>query len=122
MFKRIVVAFFILASFVAPLAVSAGYYGLEESGDKGGYTVNNGQSSFTISGFITTAIKAVLGFIAIILFLFILYSGLRWMTAQGNEEAIAQAKDTLQTTLVGFLVVVAAYGVTTLIFNLLSGE
>ncbi len=120
MFKRLLVACFIVASFAVPVVALAENYGLTESGVKSGYIANAQSESFSLGQFIASTVKVALTFVAILLFGLILYSGIRWMTAQGNEEAVAQAKDTLQTALIGFVIIAAAYGVTTFIFNLVN--
>ncbi|TSC83681.1 MAG: Uncharacterized protein G01um101413_951 [Parcubacteria group bacterium Gr01-1014_13] len=46
-----------------------------------------------------------------------LWAGLRWMTARGNEEMIAKAKSAIFAAIIGFILVVVSYGVSAFIFS-----
>jgi len=54
-------------------------------------------------------IKIVLGFLGIIFLVLIIYAGFRWMTAGGNEENVAAAKKLLTNSVIGLIIVIAAY-------------
>ncbi len=60
---------------------------------------------------IQTAINAFLSLIGVILLIYMLYAGYNWMTAQGEEEKVEKAKDTLKRAIVGALIIVAAYAI-----------
>jgi len=45
-------------------------------------------------------INAVLGIVGIIFFILLFWSGIRWMTAGGNEETINSSKSTIKTSVI----------------------
>ncbi len=56
-------------------------------------------------------IKIFLGFLGLIFLILIIMAGYTWMTAGGNEEKITKAKDTLQTAIIGLIIIMAAYAI-----------
>ncbi|MBU1038930.1 Ig-like domain-containing protein [Patescibacteria group bacterium] len=60
----------------------------------------------------------VLGIIAVVL---IIYAGYIWLTSQGNEEKITQAKKILSSAVIGLVIILASFGIATFIFNRLTG-
>lgn len=71
---------------------------------------------------IGTIVSAVLGFLGIIFFCLIGYAGLIWMTAQGSEEKIERAKDTISGAVIGLVIVLAAYAFTQFVFDQLAAR
>ncbi|MFC1598265.1 Mbov_0395 family pilin-like conjugal transfer protein [Patescibacteria group bacterium] len=53
----------------------------------------------------------VLGILALIAVVIVLYGGFVWMTAAGNEEKIDKAKKILRNALIGLLIVLSAWGI-----------
>jgi len=47
----------------------------------------------------------------------IIYSGIKWMTAGGNEEKIDKARKRIIGATIGFIVVLSAYIITTFVYN-----
>ena len=56
-------------------------------------------------------ILAALGFVGIIFLIMIIYSGFEWMTGGGNEEKIKEAKKRLQHSIIGLLIIGAAFAI-----------
>lgn len=70
-----------------------------------------------------TVVKTVLALIGTIFFGLTIYAGVRWMTAQGNEEKVTKAKDTLEAALIGIAIVFLAYAITAFVTgSLISGK
>ena len=67
----------------------------------------------TLIGGVLKAAIALLGIIFVVL---IVYAGFLWMTARGQEEQVTKAKDTIQRSVIGLLIVIAAYAITSFIF------
>ncbi len=65
-------------------------------------------------------IGVVLSFVGVIFLVLIIYSGLTWMLAQGNESTIDKAKQTIIAATTGLVIVMAAYAITAFIGNQLS--
>jgi len=61
---------------------------------------------------ISNIIKTVLGLLAIIFIVLLIYAGFSWMTAGGEEEKVTKAKETITRAIIGLAIILSAYGVT----------
>ena len=68
---------------------------------------------------IARIINVVLGILGIVVTLIIIAGGFRWMTAGGNEENVAQAKKIISAGIIGLLIIIVAYALSTWIFNVI---
>ncbi len=68
-------------------------------------------------GMIITAFFSILGIIAIAL---IIYSGVTWMTARGNESKVEKAKGTLIEVTIGLIFIIGGYALTTFLLNIFA--
>ncbi len=57
-------------------------------------------------------LAVILGFTGTIFFILVVWSGLTWMTAGGNEESIKKAQSILKTAIIGLIIVLSAYAIT----------
>lgn len=46
-----------------------------------------------------------------------LYAGFKWMTAQGDSKGVDEAKDTLKNAVIGIIITVAAYSLSSFIMS-----
>ncbi|MGE5425508.1 MAG: pilin [Bacillota bacterium] len=76
-----------------------------------------GLAEFTIGSLIALIIKVALGLLGVIFIILIIFSGYRWMTASGNEEAVNKSKKTIQMAIIGLVIVLAAYSITYFVFE-----
>lgn len=60
-----------------------------------------------------------LGLLALIAVVLVLIGGFRWMTASGNEEKIESAKKLLVAALIGLVIILAAWGISTYAIGIL---
>ena len=63
-------------------------------------------------------IGLVLSFVGVLFLGLMIYAGIRWMTAQGNDQTVAEAKNLIINAVIGIIIVFAAYAITVF----LSGE
>jgi len=98
--------------FFVPIAVSA-QNGLDQLqtnmgtiGEKTGLSNNNDSD---IKGRIASIVNIALGFLGIIAVILIIFSGFKWMTAQGNEEQVTQAKATIKNAVIGIGIIFLAF-------------
>lgn len=66
---------------------------------------------------ILNIIAYVLGLVGMLFLIMIIYSGYQWISAGGNEEMIDKAKTRLKNAVIGLGITIAAYAITTWIFN-----
>jgi hypothetical protein len=90
--------------------------GLNVTANKGGI-----QSKTTdLPTLIGQVVGAVLAFVGVIFFCLILWAGFGWMLAKGNEQEITKAKDTIISSVLGLLVILGAYAITSLIASVFA--
>lgn len=77
---------------------------------KSGY--NAGVTEGTLSETVGKIIKAVLGLLGTIFLALTVYAGVLWMTAAGEEEKITKATGILKTSVIGLIIILAAYSIT----------
>lgn len=73
-----------------------------------GYDTSGGTTPETIVGTVIQVVLSVLGVLFVIL---IIYGGVLWMTAGGNEEKITQAQSIIRRAVVGLIIVLSAYAI-----------
>lgn len=110
-----------LVTIVAQPALAAGRagnFGLEETAKSSNYKDDAGSAD--IFGTVQRVVSVLLALLGIIFFVLTTYAGVRWMTSRGNEEIALEAKNTLESAVIGLVVVVASYGITNFIFSKLE--
>lgn len=90
--------------------------GLLTTGSSAGY----GGTPKTPEDVIGNVIMIVLGLVGVAFLGFMIYAGITWMTAQGNDQKVQKAKDTITESIVGLIIVIAAYGITSFITRYFS--
>lgn len=100
------------------LAVS-GDFGLNATRVQAGLpTTVAGQSNF--AGILGAVVAVGLGALGMVFFLIILYSGFNWMTAMGNSEKVDKSKEIIQGAIIGLVLVMAAYAISSFVFTSLA--
>lgn len=118
----VVILFSSLFLTTAYLPASAAEYrfnsssGLDTLGAKTGLDVNPHTPEF----YIGTFLSLLFSFLGIIFFILIVYSGVKWMTAQGDASQVSQAKETIIRAIVGLVISLAAYGITYFVMNMFT--
>ena len=79
-------------------------------------------STTTLSETIGRIIKIVLSFTATIFLALTVYAGFLWMTAGGNDEKVSKATQILYTSVIGLIIVFAAYGITVFVMWAVFGS
>jgi hypothetical protein len=116
--------YFIIIAFIAamtlPLVVSAQTTGTDA------FQVTSGSfdilraPDLDLRGAIIRVVQYLLGFLAVVVVLVILYGGFVWMTAGGDDKKIIQAKKIIRNGIIGLVIILVSFGIVTLIFNLLG--
>ncbi len=81
---------------------------LSKVAGKLGYDTAEPAPGESIAGTIATGALSV---ILILFFAFMVYAGVRWMTAQGKEEAVTKAKNTMIAATIGIVLALMSYGI-----------
>lgn len=90
---------------------------LLDVGTNGGYGTDAGHGIYQILGMI---LKILFGVLGVIFLAFLLYAGFLWMTDQGGGEQVKKAKDIIRETIIGLIVLVTSYTITTFVINRLQ--
>lgn len=61
-----------------------------------------------------------LGFVGIIIFINIIFAGYQWIMSGGNEETISKAKNRIKNSIIGLVIIAAAYAITSNLFTILE--
>lgn len=67
--------------------------------------------------YVGTILSVVFSFMGLIFLILIIYSGIVWMTAQGNTSQIDKAKNTIVKAIVGLVICLSAYAITYFVMN-----
>ena len=83
---------------------------LKDVGERaGGYASASQDTSLaTIAGSIVSGILSLLGIIFIVL---IIYAGITWMTAEGDENKVEKAQTTLRNAIIGLVITISVYAI-----------
>ena len=79
-----------------------------------GYEINDEK---TIESYIGQIINIVLSVLGVVFLILIIYGGILWMTAAGNEEKVKKAKELITEALIGLVIVLAAYAISYFIIS-----
>lgn len=66
-------------------------------------------------------IGAVLAFTGTLFFVLMIYGGLLWMLARGNEQQVEKAKNLITAAVIGLVIILSAYAITAHIGGALTG-
>lgn len=119
--KKITSLIILIAFLVLPCIVLASQSmdNLKEVGSGGGSSApySNTTNEYTMSQIVGQIIQAFLGLLGVIFLVLIIYAGFNWMTAQGEEEKVTKAKDTLQRAVIGLIITIGAYAISYFVFS-----
>lgn len=120
MFKKISLLLFLLTLLILPYLVFAQSPtdALKQTGNDAGFAAADDTSVSKIAGTVVATALSLLGIIFIIL---IIYGGVRWMMAQGNEQEVETAKNVIKNSIIGLIIVVGAYAIYNLVSKLITG-
>jgi len=71
-------------------------------------------------GIAATVINIILTLLGIIAVVIVLLGGFKWMTAGGNEDKVSEAKKLLGAGVIGLVIILAAWGISSFILQQLG--
>ena len=93
--------------------------GLDQTATQAGYDLGGGDPVSSLPEMIGTSIKSLIGLLGVIFMGLIIYAGILWMTAAGNEERVTKAKKMLSNATIGLVIVIISWAITDMIFTIL---
>ena len=109
-------------NFIAPIAVAAEdkdaktlfNSSLNETAGETGH-IGIKMSNAGALGAVGLVISVALSLLGVVFLILMIYGGFVWMNSRGNEQDVEKAKNIIRNSIVGLLIVVAAYGITVFI-------
>jgi len=105
---------------LSPVLVGAADKTLEQSIT--GQLKDVGSEAYSITGEPTPLPKLIgkyinifLSILGVLFVILIVYGGYSWMTAYGNEQKLTKAKDTIINAVIGLIIVLAAYTISSFV-------
>jgi hypothetical protein len=116
MFKKIIVVL-VLGIMVLIPAVSLAKVNISWKmiGDKTGLSKQKDYDDITKIA--SKVVSLVLSLIAIIFFAVMMYGGLRWLTAQGEDDKIQKAQVAIKAGIIGLVIAVSSYAISNYVFD-----
>ncbi len=119
---RILTPLIALLNFVLLVPVASAQ-GLKNAAGKLGTTATKAGTEGTgnLETVVGTGIRTALTLVGLIFLVLMVYAGYLWMTARGEESQIEKAKNIITAALIGLVVVLGAYAITTLVISRFGG-
>lgn len=70
---------------------------------------------------VATIINAGLGLLGTLLVIYMVYGGMMWMTSNGESSKVDKAKSILRQAIVGIIIVISAYAISSFIIDAIVG-
>jgi hypothetical protein len=119
--KHILVSVGLMALLALPFLASAANLpsdNLKTVGEKGNAPYRPiAQGTNDLASIIGTVIQVFLGLLGVLFLVYMLYAGYNWMIAQGDEEKVTKAKETIQRAIIGLIIIIAAYAISYWVFG-----
>lgn len=96
-------------------ASSTSLSGLGVAGAAAGFTAD----APPITNIIAGLINVVLGLTGIVFLVLLVYAGVLYLTAGGAEDNVKKAKKLIANAIIGIILIVAAYAITSYVFTLI---
>lgn len=87
-------------------------YGLNETAGTAGLSTGG-----TVQGITGNVIGAILTMVGVLFLVLMVYGGIIWMTARGNEQQTQKALNTIIAAVIGLVIVLGSYAFTTFVFS-----
>jgi|WetSurMetagenome_2_1015567.scaffolds.fasta_scaffold19938_6 hypothetical protein len=91
---------------------------LDAAAGRAGYNITAEASD--INAIISTIIQSILGLLGVIFLILIIYGGITWMTAEGEEAKVEKAQKIIRSAIIGLIIVISAYAISYFVINALS--
>lgn len=101
--------------FALPAFAQDALSGLKTSAGQAGLTTGLGAK--TVPEIIGSVVGYALSFIGVLFMIMMIYGGISWMTSFGNTEKVNKAKELITSAVIGLIIVIAAYAITSFVVD-----
>ncbi|MBI4599881.1 hypothetical protein HY732_03075 [Candidatus Uhrbacteria bacterium] len=98
----------------AHAAITSDQTGLKKTAEQA--TLN---TAVSVEKYVGGIISAILGIIGVIFLILIVYGGMLWMLAEGDETKIGKARGFIFHSIIGLILVFSAYAITNFVVDIL---
>lgn len=120
-----VFSFFLISGMLTIASADKTLDGLNETAGQIG-AFKDSISDTSAKNFIQTRagqiIGIVLSFVGVVFLVLTIYAGIMWMTAAGNSQQVDKAKGMLINSIIGLVVIFAAYAITAFVGDFVSNQ
>ncbi|MBP6884794.1 MAG: hypothetical protein KBC17_03130 [Candidatus Pacebacteria bacterium] len=95
-------------------------YGLRATAEEAGI-INRGERQ-ELSTLVGNVLGTALSMVGVLFFGLMIYGGILWMTARGNDDQTKKAFDTITAAVIGLVIILASYAITTFAFRTVGGN
>lgn len=81
-----------------------------------------GFSNMDLPGTIGRIVGVGLSFVGVLFLLLMIYGGITWMMARGNDADVRKAKDLITAAVIGLVIVLAAYAITAYVGGVITSS
>jgi len=116
-----IIFLFVTQFIVVPATLAAGNIDTTALDQQDVALMNNSglAGNSNLSSIISTLIQTALGFLGVVFLVLTILAGFKWMMSEGNEDEIKKAKGSLKNSIIGLVIVLAAYAITYSVFKYL---
>jgi hypothetical protein len=107
----------LLGSFLLPHIVSAQVTGTISSGLDSAAQSAQYDTNLGLATYIGILIQVLLSATGIVFLILTVYAGILYMTATGDETKVKKAKNILATSIIGLLIIIGAYAITSFVMD-----
>lgn len=118
--SKIIPSALLLALFEAPHALAQGIKNAGGPLDKVAQKAGT-QDQGDLGAITGTTINAALQLVGIIFMGLLVYAGILWMTARGQEDQIEKAKKIISASIIGLVITISAYAITVFVTGRFEG-
>ncbi|MEK7123167.1 MAG: hypothetical protein AAB855_04930 [Patescibacteria group bacterium] len=101
----------LFSSFFAPVVYAGDTLKTEINTKLDSAITNAGYAKTDLAGVVGNVILAILTIVGLIFLVLMVYAGIRWMLAQGEEQKITEARNLIFQSIIGLIIVLAAYAI-----------
>ncbi len=124
--KIIIFSFFIFISLVSTSLASynfSGQTGLDVTANETGHTQQKYfNSADSLESGIGQIISVVLSLLGVIFLILLIFGGIQWMTAGGNDEQVKKAKNVIIRSIIGLIIILLAYIISVFVITAFSNN
>ena len=78
------------------------------------------QGSTNLPAIIGGVVSSLIGFLGVLLFLYLLYGGFKWMTAGGEEKHVKDAVQIIRNAVIGMVIIALSYAIANFVIQNIS--